>query len=638
MRWWLGIVTLQCLTVIAFSFTQNLCAGPPPETSEALEEKFVLDKELKNFQANVIVTDWTGTKKLSMVKEAHKDGVQVLYRKDTSEEVLFTAVLGRQVTYKFTDGSCSNNTGTTLFTLPDEFLKFLSAGAPITNLVNLTKFVFEKSNEKKGFRSNETVVESGVEGVEWYSCTNTTGTAGIQLRVVYAGKDSISPFSAKSNPVPLSIRITQFDKILDAKSPKSNDISFTFTSFTEPDMQYELFQLPDGVFCNGLDPVKPSDFLPNALPTQFTTHVGYHDLVKQTIAPRQYFYDDIYVGASGSNVDEIKLMMGFDTALALPKNCTTILHDFLLGYQMCFSNAGECLAITEFSKGALDVGDQGRSPAYQLFLPPKTLTWSQYNNVTTNDGNLTIYRASDDDGNKVYEIRLKNAKDLYQVINYQKEMNLWKPTASYGPFLTTKPATWMEEWMRNCYPSKSQDTFSIAFDYEFSSINVPEVFIKALRTRIVSNFTISSPRIKISLIPSTNQKLLAVLTFAEPSSAPRTAFPSGINETATADVVKRLNDTINGGSFIFDIIADDGKASSWTAPKNSFTTYPPPNPDQKPSFYGYTGGAMFVLGIFTFMFGVGLGVGGLFFATRRQRISTFAYQVFELGHENVLQE
>ncbi|VDP03145.1 unnamed protein product [Heligmosomoides polygyrus] len=47
------------------------------------------------------------------------------------------------------------------------------------------------------------------------------------------------------------------------------------------------------------------------------------------------------------------------------------------------------------------------------------------------------------------------------------------------------------------------------------------------------------------------------------------------------------------------------------------------------SYGGYTGGAMFVMGVFALVLGVGIGAGGVFFVTKRQRISTLAYQVFE---------
>uniref|UniRef100_A0A183U277 Lectin_legB domain-containing protein n=1 Tax=Toxocara canis TaxID=6265 RepID=A0A183U277_TOXCA len=54
-----------------------------------------------------------------------------------------------------------------------------------------------------------------------------------------------------------------------------------------------------------------------------------------------------------------------------------------------------------------------------------------------------------------------------------------------------------------------------------------------------------------------------------------------------------------------------------------------PSPPSPPSFNGYTGGSMFVLGLFMLLLGVGVGVGGMFFMWKRQRLTGLAYQVFE---------
>ena len=81
----------------------------------------------------------------------------------------------------------------------------------------------------------------------------------------------------------------------------------------------------------------------------------------------------------------------------------------------------------------------------------------------------------------------------------------------------------------------------------------------------------------------------------------------------------------------------------WTATKGSLSKYPlPPPPSPPEPFQGYTGGSMFILGLFSLVFGAAIGkatrkepkkdfsgAGALFFITRRQRISTLAYQVFE---------
>lgn len=48
-----------------------------------------------------------------------------------------------------------------------------------------------------------------------------------------------------------------------------------------------------------------------------------------------------------------------------------------------------------------------------------------------------------------------------------------------------------------------------------------------------------------------------------------------------------------------------------------------------PSFRGYTGGSMFVLGFFMLLLGGAIGVGIVYFIWKRQRFTGLAYQVFE---------
>ncbi|VDO27024.1 unnamed protein product [Haemonchus placei] len=66
----------------------------------------------------------------------------------------------------------------------------------------------------------------------------------------------------------------------------------------------------------------------------------------------------------------------------------------------------------------------------------------------------------------------------------------------------------------------------------------------------------------------------------------------------------------------------------WVVAARSLSRYAPSSPPST-KYSGYTGGAMFVLGVFSLLLGVAIGAGGVFFVTKRQRISTLAYQVFE---------
>ncbi|CCD70785.1 uncharacterized protein CELE_Y92H12BR.3 [Caenorhabditis elegans] len=97
-------------------------------------------------------------------------------------------------------------------------------------------------------------------------------------------------------------------------------------------------------------------------------------------------------------------------------------------------------------------------------------------------------------------------------------------------------------------------------------------------------------------------------------------------ELTTAEIFKLMNDSMTLDKMPIEVLKNNGVKEEWMADASTMKMYPPENDD---GFIGYTGGAMFVLAIFCLLIGVSIGAVGVFVATRRQRISTLAYQVFE---------
>ncbi|KIH52040.1 hypothetical protein ANCDUO_17865, partial [Ancylostoma duodenale] len=99
-------------------------------------------------------------------------------------------------------------------------------------------------------------------------------------------------------------------------------------------------------------------------------------------------------------------------------------------------------------------------------------------------------------------------------------------------------------------------------------------------------------------------------------------------EVSSSALLEKLNTTISQGDWKFSVPTADKKQEEWIVAAKSLSRYAPPAPSGS-TYSGYTGGAMFVLGIFALLLGVAIGAGSVFFITKRQRISTLAYQVFE---------
>jgi len=118
------------------------------------------------------------------------------------------------------------------------------------------------------------------------------------------------------------------------------------------------------------------------------------------------------------------------------------------------------------------------------------------------------------------------------------------------------------------------------------------------------------------------------------------AEPSGVTPAKTVDFkteipVQAATETFNktmekdlefvvqgvGGNKTYTIASQSLKtlAETWNIPQ-------PPAPA---GYSGYTGGSMFVLGLFMFIFGAAAGVGGVYLLWRRRHMGGLAYQVFE---------
>ncbi|PIO75587.1 hypothetical protein TELCIR_02363, partial [Teladorsagia circumcincta] len=111
----------------------------------------------------------------------------------------------------------------------------------------------------------------------------------------------------------------------------------------------------------------------------------------------------------------------------------------------------------------------------------------------------------------------------------------------------------------------------------------------------------------------------------KPSTVPKYNFTA---EASSSELLQKLNETISKGDWKFSVASAEGKTEDWTVAAHSLNRYAPSS-SSNTGYVGYTGGAMFVLGLFSLVLGVAIGAGGVFFVTKRQRISTLAYQVFE---------
>ncbi|VDK31589.1 unnamed protein product [Gongylonema pulchrum] len=102
-------------------------------------------------------------------------------------------------------------------------------------------------------------------------------------------------------------------------------------------------------------------------------------------------------------------------------------------------------------------------------------------------------------------------------------------------------------------------------------------------------------------------------------------------EANVESAINLLNKTLEQNDITFTVL-DGQRKTELKLSKASLGAIPStwgPMPAPAPSFRGYTGGSMFVLGFFMLLLGAAIGVGVVYFVWKRQHLGSLAYQVFE---------
>ncbi|KAJ1361550.1 hypothetical protein KIN20_020826 [Parelaphostrongylus tenuis] len=249
----------------------------------------------------------------------------------------------------------------------------------------------------------------------------------------------------------------------------------------------------------------------------------------------------------------------------------------------------------------------------------------------------TIYRGLNNKENVAVEVHF-DGDELDSYTTY-KIVDGHPSISSYTKFMRAPDSgvSPLLEEMRSCFAVEDHnpnDTFTLIIKsksmkdvYEHGVDKVASALAEAL-----SNIAPIHPlRVRIFFDSGSRNSLRVFFSVVEktdvkPATVPKYNYTA---EVSSSVLIERLNKTISQGDWKF-VVSDVGKDSEeWIVMGKSLERYTPSPSGPMPSYVGYTGGAMFVLGIFTLVLGVSIGAAGVFFVTRRQRISTLAYQVFE---------
>ncbi|CAI4231282.1 unnamed protein product [Auanema sp. JU1783] len=614
---------LLLLLLSTFSLTwglgsvPNFCNGSLVPIKD-LDQKLI-DAFSGSYKITTVLTDWATKTTQSVIEISDKDRKTTIISDRDGTDLQYISDQGRFILINNTANSCSVQKEYKPFQLNDAILKRL--GADGNSIADLVKKIAAK-NYKGSMLS--TRIMSGVEGIQWITCVNDTNPP-LQVELIFTGDLSIKPVSAAfKNPLVLFFRLSEFPNINSTEPTTS--FSFEIQTYS-PAQDSTVFDVPNGKVCEGWPSVK----LPLTLPEPFSGIVTYK---KGDSVIRAKVYYSNTSSTTAVCVDSLKSgeQIPFFNTKTTSDNVMSVIHDFNSGYEYSLAS-GKCASLAAIPADSADVLKNSPisiRPINEHFVN-ESLAWGQYGSISHFNGEeLTVWRAAD--GESVLEVHIGKSqwtftKTTKNVIDSSVEITL-------APL---PPITVAVERSRECFADSSSGnntfTFAVKGKKMADVLAIGEsTLISALAAGLSKVALINPLRVSALFSPLPSGDLGVFLTVADRNQkVPAETGKFNYTAEVTTDVLfNLLNSTFASNDWQFDVPTEDKKTETWLAKSSSLARYPLPAPPPQPAPYqGYTGGSMFVLGIFSLIIGSAIGAGIFFFITKKQGISTLAYQVFE---------
>ncbi|GMT28567.1 hypothetical protein PFISCL1PPCAC_19864 [Pristionchus fissidentatus] len=574
----------------------NLCAREDKAGSATVPKDVKLPS---SYKVSAVFTDWHA-KSTMEIEETRMDETFAIETSTREHKLRWSTIQNNIVLRNKTE--CSVVKETLLFSLSSDITEII----PL-NTSSISAFVSSIIDRNISGSNNYVRVVSGVEGVGWLGCVNVTeSSAVVAVEVVYAGTDSFSPPSPGfKNPLVLSITISRFNNSSDVNSTMTSRISLDFAPFQEATELPTKLKVPHGIICNGLPVVE----IPVEFPDDFV--VLYTKKDQDGSVTGKLSYDSRH-NISGESIFNGRAYF-FNQSFS--KDSYLVVHDASHGAEYIFSSTPSCVAHA-LPTAVGDMTSDQMTPAIQLLIPQfHSLNFSLYSNISAIGMSVLEYRAFSD--GKVVEVVLDNLKATSIVTHFRGAIE-----SSIVITIFPQDSISLISRLNGCYKHTSNELVS----FVLSGVSMDKLYSwreevvsdhMAIALAAIYNASISPYRLSFFFTSHDNiENTRVVLKVADGWE--------GATEMNASQFIVALNATLLGG--ITFTLSDK---EVWKTMEAPLTPYPPPFPISPPSFIGYTGGSMFVLGIFMLIFGVAVGAGGVYAVLRRQRISTLAYQVFE---------
>ncbi|KAH7684505.1 Protein Y92H12BR.3 a [Aphelenchoides avenae] len=509
-------------------------------------------------------------------------------------------------------------------------------------------------------------VRNGVQSLHVVACMHnltTDGTTHLEVDLTYAGpKAEQQPYSKDfKNPSIFTVNIILYQDTNttsnDSKVTILEHVSFDVVTLEKTDSiekQNALMQ-PRGVYCTNME----KKALPAHFPERFEADIEFTNIAKKTVDTIELMYDEsqrIVVFAFDADKDADVPFLVNASALLPKEKRVRVVHDFNYGLEYVLSKDGrECYHVNPIQTAWADVNYTNsiiymRSPS-QIILEDASADAYYAGKVAPRghqEFELYVSKKVAPDGECVIEFlyntedwSIENVKQqsLHAIVQYHKD-NTGKIV---GKSITTvnslRNNTQMgSSWTRhNVYPcltdSLSENFFFVTIEKasmkslkQIGVGNVESSLAEAIsQVANISVLRISQFLIRIS--KKTRLTYTRASLWAKPDNATaQTAYHR--EQKSVKEVHEILNATLGSHSLKVTVVKDNLETA--TLNLGGFGTISPSTePHPPPSFNGYSGGSMFVLAIFSFIFGSLIAVGSYVFYHKRQAIRGMAYQVFE---------
>ncbi|WKX89296.1 hypothetical protein Q1695_008723 [Nippostrongylus brasiliensis] len=627
----LRLLITACVVIVSFSqaFETECDPARPPSAKQSLPDEI---KFRDAYKVSGIISNWVEKTTAAFSELANSDGISITV--SSRNESLHWLTVKNEGTFLHnkTAAHCGVSVTAPLAAFPQ-----LSTISP--NLNSFSTFVaglLEFSRNSTGEVRDNPVV-AGLEGVRWVSCRNATnGTANLQLEVIYAGeKGSLQPPSKEfNNPLVLSVRISEYGNFSDNSTLKSK-LSVEFDQYDVPSAEYSsLLMIPTGTVCEGWKEAA----IPLNVSDPFSVLIETVDEKKSKQETMVYYSpkEQLAVVSGSKQGDSFPFFKEKNVA----DGVSSVVHDFKRGYEYALNQRG-CVNLVALPSDSADVkssdGALSMRSVTELLVTPE-LKFGKYGQIKADDGREhDIYRAVDNKTQDIVELHFDGdqliSSSIYKLLDGQPNLSSY---TKYSHVPSAVPSQ-LDEYMRSCFAMFSSEfPDNNTFIFEVKSRSVKDVYsqgVEAVTSSLADALSQVAPinplRVRAFYDSGSDKSLRVFFSVDEkPSVAPAVVPTYNFTaEVSSSELLKKLNETISQGDWKFSVMSSEKKSEDWVVTAHSLKRYSAPA--EKHEYSGYTGGAMFVLGVFSLVIGVAIGAGGVFFATKRQRISTLAYQVFE---------